>query len=595
MSRYPFLDILKKNAFSAVLIFAVLIAVFKAIVAGFGIHENFAGRGNDSVMRLLTVRDWLAGQGWYDVAQYRLMPPEGVSLHWSRYIDAGMASIIIPASLFLPMTQAEMLAVTVWPTALLIISTLVIGFGTRRVFGAWAACFAMMCTVCWPVLSSTHVSAGDVDHHNVQMLMMTLMAFAVVWPSRPYVAGIVGGLAAAVSLAVGLESLVFIVGLGAVAFVRAAVENARPQRQFLVTFCVSLTIASVVLWLGQTGPAIRMDLMCDQLAPPTLMLVGIACMACIALVLIAQYERGIFVHVGMGVLVVLLGLFLVWPFLSHCMAGPYAQIPDDLRDLIGRQINEAKPAWVYFKANTASALVFALPIFTALIAGSILWFVERKRGDIGRHAHAALGTLIIIGLAGLPIMFIQIRAVIIPASVVPMIGGVVITHLMRNYLRTRSLSDGLAGLLVTTAVLGSTVLVKTVEPLLEVRTQPKERPQGDCRSYSSLNTLNEVAPAIILNHVNFGPALIWATHHSVLSAPYHRSTEAFMNGIVPFQLDQDAFKIYVTETKATHLLLCRGFNYQSEYVRGLATGDEADWLRRVPVSNEDQLLFEILR
>lgn len=31
----------------------------------------------DDAMRLVQVRDWLAGQSWFDVTQYRLSPPAG--------------------------------------------------------------------------------------------------------------------------------------------------------------------------------------------------------------------------------------------------------------------------------------------------------------------------------------------------------------------------------------------------------------------------------------------------------------------------------------------------------------------------------------
>ncbi|PRY77646.1 hypothetical protein CLV80_105129 [Yoonia maritima] len=595
MSRYPFLNILKNHAFPIVLTLAVLLVVSKAVVAGLGMHETFATKGNDNVMRLLTVRDWLAGQRWYDVAQYRLMPPEGVSLHWSRYVDAGIAAIVVPFSWFLPMTSAEMVAITLWPTLILILSLVLIGFGTLRIFGAMAACFAVLCAVLWPVTSSMHSSAGSLDHHNIQMLLMTLMSLALVWPSRPNFAGIICGVAAALSLAIGLEGFVFIVGIGFLNMVRTGMNANSDNRKFLVSFCVMLMMGSVLLWLGQTGPAARLELMCDQLGPPALTLVGVASVACFVLLIVSDYTQSVVVRLGAAALVVFVGLMLVSPFLSHCLAGPYAQIPPELQKLITSQIIEAKPLLVYVRTNTVAALVFCLPVVVALFVGAAVWFSHDKLESAEMKAHAALGLLIVLGFIGLPVMLVQMRAVVIPASVIPIVGGVVVARLVQSYLRSRSLNDGLIALLVATTVVSPTVVVQSLKPILPAREASSEAERGDCRSYASLLTLNEASPAIILNHVNFGPALIWATHHSVLSAPYHRSTEAFMNGIVPFQLDQGAFKSYVTETKATHLLLCRGLHYQSEYVRGLANGDEAEWLRRVPVSNEDQLLFEILR
>ena len=45
----------------------------------------------DDAMRLVQVRDLLAGQGWFDLTQYRLNPPDGVAMHWSRLIDLPIA------------------------------------------------------------------------------------------------------------------------------------------------------------------------------------------------------------------------------------------------------------------------------------------------------------------------------------------------------------------------------------------------------------------------------------------------------------------------------------------------------------------------
>jgi hypothetical protein len=51
-------------------------------------------------MRFLSVRDWLNGQGWFDMSNNRVLPPEGMSLHWSRYVDLGIAGVIGAASRF---------------------------------------------------------------------------------------------------------------------------------------------------------------------------------------------------------------------------------------------------------------------------------------------------------------------------------------------------------------------------------------------------------------------------------------------------------------------------------------------------------------
>ena len=46
-------------------------------------HGDFAALGfrdPDDAMRLVQVRDWIGGQGFWDVSQHRVTPPLGLSL-----------------------------------------------------------------------------------------------------------------------------------------------------------------------------------------------------------------------------------------------------------------------------------------------------------------------------------------------------------------------------------------------------------------------------------------------------------------------------------------------------------------------------------
>src|SRR5690606_27037017 len=78
-----------------------LIAVV-AMVASLGVSAIsgfpklvYPGSDNDSLMRLTQVRDLLAGQGWFDLAQYRMGLEGGFVMHWSRLVDAPIAGMIL--------------------------------------------------------------------------------------------------------------------------------------------------------------------------------------------------------------------------------------------------------------------------------------------------------------------------------------------------------------------------------------------------------------------------------------------------------------------------------------------------------------------
>src|SRR6185312_14768517 len=59
------------------------------------VHRIAGALGDtDDAMRLVMVRDLLAGRGWYDQVIWRLQPPHGVLLHWSRLVDGGIAALM---------------------------------------------------------------------------------------------------------------------------------------------------------------------------------------------------------------------------------------------------------------------------------------------------------------------------------------------------------------------------------------------------------------------------------------------------------------------------------------------------------------------
>src|SRR3954468_20799511 len=49
----------------------------------------------DDNMRIMQVRALLHGQGWFDLRQYRLNPPFGSNIHWSRLVDLPIAGLIL--------------------------------------------------------------------------------------------------------------------------------------------------------------------------------------------------------------------------------------------------------------------------------------------------------------------------------------------------------------------------------------------------------------------------------------------------------------------------------------------------------------------
>lgn len=594
MSASSVLRFLRTQPFVVVLILVVLAVVRKALPPALDPYENFAGQGPDDIMRLLLVRDWLAGQGWYDVVQYRTLPPDGVSLHWSRYIDLGIAAILVPLSWFMSMQTAEVLAAIIWPTVVMIVNLLVIGFGTRRLFGAHAACFALVCTALWPVTSLIHASPGSLDHHNVQMLTMTVMAFALIWPNRPIAAGCIGGLSAAFSLAIGLESLPFVISIGAAVLLRAVFEATPMVHRLLVTFCLALGGGCLVFWMGQAAPGTRMLPVCDELGTPTIALVWIAVLASLSPLAMGARVNGPILHLFATTALTALGIVILWSLISPCLDGPYANLPLELQTHISQDIYEAQSGVTVAQMRPSVFIVMVLPIIVATLSGLALLTISRRAKP--RAETTALVGLLFLSIINFAMVFVQMRTVTMAASVLPMLAGYVLAQLWEGYLARRDLGWGLAMLVVAVAVLYPQKVAIAVHPLMP---QKGDRSSialsSECRSYAALTALNEAPAGLILSTGALGPSLLWASHHEALSGNYHRSAASLANGFAPFAMDEPEMQAYVKASGATYLLLCRDFNYDGSAARELASGGTVDWLRPIPLSHADPLLFEVLR
>ena len=73
----------------------------------------------DDAMRMAQVRDLLAGQSWWDLAQYRVNPAGGgVLMHWSRIVDAPLAAGILLLKPLFGQAMAERIVMALWPPLL---------------------------------------------------------------------------------------------------------------------------------------------------------------------------------------------------------------------------------------------------------------------------------------------------------------------------------------------------------------------------------------------------------------------------------------------------------------------------------------------
>src|SRR3982751_283327 len=100
--------------------FALLLALAWALIAAQLLFQHWGQTAHtlndtDDAMRLVQMRDFLGGQGWFDLHEARVQPPLGLDSHWSRLIDAGLAGMFLLFNLVVDGALAERLMRAAWP------------------------------------------------------------------------------------------------------------------------------------------------------------------------------------------------------------------------------------------------------------------------------------------------------------------------------------------------------------------------------------------------------------------------------------------------------------------------------------------------
>ena len=198
---------------------AVLLAVAWLLIAAQLFAQYWTATASslfdsDDAMRLVEVRSFLAGHGWFNLHEARIDPPFGYDSHWLRLIDAGLAGLFLLFRWLVDNAMAERLMRAVWPV--LWIMPMLAGTAAIawRIAGRPAAVIALVFAVIG--MPAFHqFTPGRIDHHNVQMALSVLAVAATVWSDRlrwaPWAAGALTGLA----LAIGFESLPYLALCGA--------------------------------------------------------------------------------------------------------------------------------------------------------------------------------------------------------------------------------------------------------------------------------------------------------------------------------------------------------------------------------------------
>lgn len=337
----------------AVLCAMLAVALLQA-VQGFPTLTDSKG-DNDSLMRLVEVRDLLAGQGWFDLHQYRMGVEGGFLMHWSRLVDAPIAAlIVVTAALTGSADMAEAVARTLWPLLLFGLTLLFIIRCARNIGGESVVLPAVVIGA--PTLHFLGIYLpGALDHHNVQlMLTLASLSFLLEAPESRR-AALYSGISAGLMLAVGMETAPYVAAIGicvAISFLLDGQREGPVARDFGAGF-VGI---SALVFVATVPASSWMQAQCDafsivQFAGAALAGTGLAAIACIDGASRTLPRR----LLSLALLALVLAAVVIVAF-PQCLAAPYAELDPRLQRIWLGNITETQSVWQLIRDEPSSVI-----------------------------------------------------------------------------------------------------------------------------------------------------------------------------------------------------------------------------------------------
>ncbi|RYD89495.1 MAG: AcrB/AcrD/AcrF family protein, partial [Sphingomonadales bacterium] len=221
----------------------------------------------DDNMRLAQVKAWLGGQGWFDLRQHKLAPPDGLNIHWSRIVDLPIAGLLLIFTPIFGDFTAQRIASAIAPMIAFAPALFAMLLAVRRLIHPRAYPLAFAILMCAQTTLFMWMPLR-LDHHGWQLAMLCLVVAGLADPAGRR-GGATVGLATAVSFGIGLELIPMMAIAGASIALRwmwAQGEMAMVETERLRLYAVTLAGGCAIAFGGFASYDNR-QMLCDVLSP----------------------------------------------------------------------------------------------------------------------------------------------------------------------------------------------------------------------------------------------------------------------------------------------------------------------------------------
>jgi hypothetical protein len=582
------------------LTFPVLLGFAWAITAGMLLADRWAEMGQrlfdaDDAMRLVELREFLAGHTWFDLHETRVNPPMGYDTHWSRLIDAGLAGLFLIFHSFAQRDLAEQLTRAVWPLLWLLVAMTGVAALAWRMAGRNAALIALVLSAC-AIPAFQHFKPGRVDHHNVQIALSLAVVAAAAWSDRARHAAALAGALTGLAATVGLESLPFLVTSGAAlalrfAWVGAGVAANTPASETaarpLASFGLAVAASTLLGFVVSVAPRQWGDPACDAMAANWLVAtagVGLG-LALVTSTLSRAGGRARFAAIGLACGSALLAFILVEPI---CIHGPFAMTDHAVKAIWLDRVDEMEPLVGFVRSfPLVGAWMCSFPLVGLL---AVLWLTRDCdiRLDFGFLLAAAALIVAVAATFGAEKVYSYAMWLSMP----------IVAALVSRLIASAGWRAGGVRLAAALMLTPTTVTAATMTVIQTVADQASARPGASERAVCTRNEAYEplarLRPGLVATEINYGPYVLALTQHSVVAAPYHRITDGILSAHTIVTAPPEEARRVIEANRVSYVATC-GHRSSTGIVPAagslwadLDAGRVPAWLEQIPGSREGQ-------
>ncbi len=529
--------------FRLVLVAAILIATYQLLEPYWKRVSAWNLADNDDAMRVLQVRDWLAGQAWFDVSQHRFTEHPVSNIHWSRIADLPLALTMLITNVIFGVSLGEKIAAFITPIWLGLIYVILGTKASVALGGKKAFLPAIFLITCAPA-ALTYFLPGRVDHHGLQLIFLAAALWGLVAGGPKMVA--LSGIAIALGIGVGLEALplqIVLIGWVATRWALRGVEVEQDTRWFAVSLGLCLAICFVATvpeakWAAPVNDAIGRGHV-------VLGVIGSLLLTLATFLPAARLGAKGQIAARLVLLAIIGGVVLsgviVFPEL---ITSPYAQIDPLLKRLWLNNVTEAAPL---MKTKLSVILAFALFPVLAGIASivAVLWAKDKER-DL--WILAAVTIFVSAALA----VFWQGRS----AGLATTVSGIMTAALVGKLIEQVNLRTALIVALIANPIIPGLVGSRVAEYFEPKITKFSTGGGAGCFTDRAFSGLKAQSPGLVVAPIDMGARILLTTPHKVLAVPYHRNNTGNLAAYRLFMAKPDEAKRMARELGATYVAIC---------------------------------------